>query len=275
MGDNGGDSDGVNIDLNVGNHAERTTSSRQQDQPPIVPVARGRQGDAGRGNIQEALFFVDADLQRINSELHDVNSAIARLRQSQARGSGGNIMVREAQGGADQFMVLGIPAATSSVVGGLMGAHPPSIRPGISASLSMPLSRWVSDDMALRVRGSTSSRSIRSSHSDGGPRKRGKPSGSKGVYSRPAKPRPWTVQEHDLFLQGIERYGRGRWAEISRNMLPHRTAPQIASHAQKHFGKGEWSDSGGGKRKSNDEEEGDEGGQEEEDHNDQEGEQGH
>jgi SHAQKYF class myb-like DNA-binding protein len=248
MGDNGGDSDRVNIDLNVENQAEKTTSSRP-NQPSRVPVALGRQCDAGRGNIREALFFVDADLQRINSELHDVDLAIGRLRQSQARGSGGNNREEEATRGADQFMVLGMPAATSSG-GGLMGAHPPSIRPGTSASLS----RWVSDDMALRGRGSTSSRSIRSSHSDGGPRKRGRPSGSKGVYSRPAKPRPWTVNEHDLFLQGIERYGRGRWAEISTNMLSHRTAAQIASHAQKYFGKGGWSDSGGGKTKGFDEE---------------------
>jgi SHAQKYF class myb-like DNA-binding protein len=38
-----------------------------------------------------------------------------------------------------------------------------------------------------------------------------------------------------LFLQGLERYGRGDWRNISRFAVRTRTPTQVASHAQKYF----------------------------------------
>lgn len=46
---------------------------------------------------------------------------------------------------------------------------------------------------------------------------------------------PWTVEEHCLFLIGAQLFGRGSWLQVSRVLLPNRSATQIASHAQKHF----------------------------------------
>ncbi|PIM98536.1 hypothetical protein CDL12_28983 [Handroanthus impetiginosus] len=45
----------------------------------------------------------------------------------------------------------------------------------------------------------------------------------------------WTNEEHSLFLQGLEKYGRGDWRSISRNLLKTRTPQQIASYAHKYF----------------------------------------
>jgi len=45
----------------------------------------------------------------------------------------------------------------------------------------------------------------------------------------------WTVEEHRLFLQGIEQYGEG-WNEIG-NLIQSRTVVQIRTHAQKYFKK--------------------------------------
>ncbi|MFS7937822.1 putative transcription factor MYB-HB-like family [Helianthus anomalus] len=38
-----------------------------------------------------------------------------------------------------------------------------------------------------------------------------------------------------LFLIGLQRYGKGDWRSISRNVVVSRTPTQVASHAQKYF----------------------------------------
>lgn len=38
-----------------------------------------------------------------------------------------------------------------------------------------------------------------------------------------------------LFLEGLEKYGRGDWRNISRWSVKTRTPTQVASHAQKFF----------------------------------------
>ncbi|KAG5607787.1 hypothetical protein H5410_029279, partial [Solanum commersonii] len=46
---------------------------------------------------------------------------------------------------------------------------------------------------------------------------------------------PWTEDEHRLFLIGLDKYGKGDWRSISRNVVVSRTPTQVASHAQKYF----------------------------------------
>ncbi|XP_073128482.1 transcription factor SRM1-like [Henckelia pumila] len=46
---------------------------------------------------------------------------------------------------------------------------------------------------------------------------------------------PWTKDEHRLFLIGLQRYGKGDWRSISRNVIVTKTPTQVASHAQKYF----------------------------------------
>ncbi|XP_023520375.1 transcription factor MYB1R1-like [Cucurbita pepo subsp. pepo] len=46
---------------------------------------------------------------------------------------------------------------------------------------------------------------------------------------------PWTEEEHKLFLQGLQKVGKGDWRGISRNFVKTRTPTQVASHAQKYF----------------------------------------
>ena len=38
-----------------------------------------------------------------------------------------------------------------------------------------------------------------------------------------------------LFLEGLEKYGKGRWKDISKEFVVTKTPIQIASHAQKYF----------------------------------------
>ncbi|KAL8161378.1 hypothetical protein V2J09_012867 [Rumex salicifolius] len=48
------------------------------------------------------------------------------------------------------------------------------------------------------------------------------------------KIRRWTTREHVLFLTGLRDYGND-WVRISKELMPTRSANQIASHAQKYF----------------------------------------
>ncbi|TYJ42483.1 hypothetical protein E1A91_A03G092900v1 [Gossypium mustelinum] len=46
---------------------------------------------------------------------------------------------------------------------------------------------------------------------------------------------PWTVEEHKLFLLGLQKVGKGNWRRISLYFVKTRTPTQVASHAQKYF----------------------------------------
>lgn len=49
------------------------------------------------------------------------------------------------------------------------------------------------------------------------------------------KPQLWSVEEHESFLKGLQKLGRGNWKGIATHFVPTRTPTQVASHAQKHF----------------------------------------
>ncbi|XP_057730247.1 transcription factor MYBS3-like [Arachis stenosperma] len=45
----------------------------------------------------------------------------------------------------------------------------------------------------------------------------------------------WSEEEHRIFLEGMEKLGKGNWRGISRCFVRTRTPTQVASHAQKYF----------------------------------------
>ncbi|XP_059626880.1 transcription factor DIVARICATA-like [Cornus florida] len=48
---------------------------------------------------------------------------------------------------------------------------------------------------------------------------------------------PWTKEEHQNFLAGLDKYGKGDWKSISRHCVQTKNPTQVASHAQKYFQK--------------------------------------
>lgn len=63
--------------------------------------------------------------------------------------------------------------------------------------------------------------------SDGAPNKKDSHERKRGV--------PWTEEEHETFLKGLEKLGKGDWRGISRRFVTTKTPTQVASHAQKYF----------------------------------------
>lgn len=65
----------------------------------------------------------------------------------------------------------------------------------------------------------------------------GKTGRKKGAESKPkrAGAKPWTPEEHALFVIGLEICGRGDWRGIAIQYVRSRNASQVASHGQKYY----------------------------------------
>ncbi|KAK6789144.1 hypothetical protein RDI58_012943 [Solanum bulbocastanum] len=47
----------------------------------------------------------------------------------------------------------------------------------------------------------------------------------------------WSEEEHNSFLIGLDKVGKGNWNRIAKQFVPSRSSAQVASHAQNFFGR--------------------------------------